>query len=326
MSEFSKYSSIDNLYKCPDWVTWGEIVATEKLHGCNFRIFIPKGFANGDTIKFGSRNNEVQIGSGFYADRPVKWFLNRQSLLNTLVDEALQFNGDVTIYGEIIGSTVQKGVSYTVDDNGDVTFRAFDVKVGERFLDYNDFVAFCVASNLPRVIELYRGSADVNKVNALLEIDSYEGLRNGVTKSPNITEGVVIKPLVEGKDFRGNRLIAKHKSDGFAEKSEGKRGALVPRYDNPCLAVAAMYVTRGRVLNCIEKLESDIIPRAVTDMSAMKYLPAFVYSDVCCELWDRAYETGETLPDNFDEKGLRSAVTKYVGVVLKGILNERIGT
>lgn len=316
---FDKYSSIDNLYKRPDIFALEEVVCTEKLHGCNFRVHY-----EADSLKpsFGSRNNEVKLGSGFYADRPVQWFLDRPLLLSAMQKAvyALPGNHAVTIYGEIIGARIQKGVTYLPDE--EITFRAFDVKVGDTYLDHNAFVAFCNLAMLDRVPVLYIGKPLLSVFDRYLEIDSYEALDNGVRVEKNISEGIVIKSTKELRDVHDNRMMAKHKSQGFAEATHTPRPTKDPRWTNPCLLVAETYVTRGRVLNAIEKAESHSLGHKVTDMSAMKYLPAFVFNDV---LRDYENEPGETASD-LDAKGLMSAITRQTGIVLKGILNERIGT
>lgn len=318
---FDKYSSIDNLYKVPDIFTAEEVVCTEKIHGCNFRVQLEQVYPGDWKITYGSRNHEVALGSNFYGDKPVRWFTPER--LEELVHAAFfltKGNGaPVTIYGEIFGSSIQRGVRYLPQEHdGEVEFRAFDVKVEDTFLDYANFEAFCISSGLPKTPVVYRGPPLLEKLNACLEIGTFVGWLEGLDEPLDIAEGVVIKPTREMKNSRGDRLIAKHKSEGFSERNPGKRPATQDRWPNLALAIAGQYVTRGRILNAIEKCaEGGII---VTDMSAMKYLPSVVYNDVATDVvGDDAYPNG-------DEKALRSAVVRQTGIELKKILNERMAT
>lgn len=323
---FDKFPHIDNLYKVPDIFTADEVVCTEKIHGCNFRVQLEQVYPGDWKITYGSRNHEVQLGSNFYGDKPVRWFtdgIGRIGQLITAAHKLAQGDGTpVTIYGEIFGSSIQGGVRYLpAERDGEVEFRAFDVKLGDTFLGWYDFLTFCRMAELPHVPALYIGPPKLECLNELLEQRSFVGDLEEVRASaeqPNISEGVVIKPTDEMKNSHGDRLIAKHKSEGFAEKSATKRPAIEPRWPNLALQLAGQYVTRGRVLNAIEKAESDASclrpPFKVDGMSAMKFLPAIVYQDILPDL-----------EETCDPKTLFSAVTRQTGIELKKILNERIG-
>lgn len=312
---FDKYPHIDNLYKRPDIFQLDEVLCTEKLHGCNFRVHLEdKG--NGITdVTYGSRNHVVKRGDNFYADRPINWFEDQPHLMNDLCRAAAKWGPEVTVYGEIVGARIQKGVTYL--DQEAITFRAFDVKVEGRFLDFNEFLEFIYRSGLVHVPTLYVGPPLLSKFNDLIEVNSLEAVRNGVDVClKNITEGIVIRPTKMRKDHHDQWILAKHKSQGFAEASHAPR-PVKERYENPCLLFAETYVTRGRVLNAIEKATSTWGETVKGDMSDMKFLPGIVNADVISD------EPEAT--NGLSVKGLQSAITRQTAIVYKAILNERIG-
>src|SRR5882762_3790830 len=191
MSDFQRYPHLNNLHKVPEIFACEEVVATEKIHGSNFRIFIPGTALSTADVKFGSRNNVVGLGGDARWNLPIQWFLAGGRLDHIVhIAERLYGTDDMTIYGEVFGSGVQKGITYVTGD--EVMFRAFDVLVGDRFLDYDDFLATCLACGIPTVPEVYRGKPTVEALNALLEVNSITAVHNGVTLEPNTAEGLVI--------------------------------------------------------------------------------------------------------------------------------------
>ncbi|HEY2509700.1 MAG TPA: hypothetical protein VGI39_02470, partial [Polyangiaceae bacterium] len=72
MIAFKKYPEIVRLEKRPEILSVRQVVATEKIHGTNFRVFFPAGMKGIDEVRFGGRNEEFE-GDGFYGGRPVRW-------------------------------------------------------------------------------------------------------------------------------------------------------------------------------------------------------------------------------------------------------------
>lgn len=306
---FHKYPHIDNLYKVPEIFACEEVVATEKIHGSNFRVYIP---ADGSGVKFGSRNREIGLGSGRF-DVAIKWFLDS---IGSLVFMCQTLKADVIIFGEIYGTGIQTGVKYV--HGNDIQFRAFDVMVGGELLNYDDFAGFCYDTFLPSAPLVYRGRPTVEALNALLEVNSIVAGLNDVTDEVNISEGVVIRPTKMVKDYLGNYVMAKHKSKGFAEScgsahASARIAAIGP---NPAIAIAQEYVTRGRLLNAVGRLLDAGIDMA-NDMSDMKKLPAEVLRDVLSDIREEH--------PHLDAKVLGSAVTRQTAIIYKALLNEGIG-
>src|SRR5690242_1822999 len=131
MSMFFKYPEIVRLEKRPEILSVKQVVATEKLHGTNFRLLFPAGMTSIDEIQYGGRNEEFGDGEGksFYGGRPVRWFKDQPALLNQMMEtfKARGFS-DVVVFGEACGSGIQKGIRYAAP--GELLFRAFDIAVG----------------------------------------------------------------------------------------------------------------------------------------------------------------------------------------------------
>src|SRR5262245_65641681 len=85
MSTFFKYPEIVRLEKRPEILSVKQVVATEKLHGTNFRLLFPAGMASIDEIQYSGRNEEFGDGEGksFYGGRPVRWFKDQPALLRS---------------------------------------------------------------------------------------------------------------------------------------------------------------------------------------------------------------------------------------------------
>jgi hypothetical protein len=100
--------------------------------------------------------------------------------------------------------------------------------------------------------------ADLNKVR---EIDSQTAIENGVTLTPNLHEGVVIKPLKMRKDRHGAWMRAKYKSDKFAEQTKGPKPKVINPEDMAIYDAAREFsdgvATYGRMLTIIEHITRE---------------------------------------------------------------------
>ncbi|MEA2694019.1 MAG: hypothetical protein QOJ16_3406, partial [Acidobacteriota bacterium] len=87
-------------------------------------------------------------------------------------------------------------------------FAAFDVLVGEHYLDYEDFAALCGRHGVATVPILERGPFSLERVAEL---------SRGQTTLPDqhIREGVVVRPVQERFDPKIGRVILKYLSDDY---------------------------------------------------------------------------------------------------------------
>lgn len=314
-----KYPEIVRLDKRPEILSVKEVVATEKIHGTNFRIYFPAGIRAVEEVVFGGRNEELGTeGAGFYGGRPARFFRGQPDLLQRMLDTFTSYGfSDVTVFGEAFGAGVQRGVRYVTDDQ--VAFRAFDIAVAENFVTYALFVELCEAIALPRVPEVWRGAPSLESFDALLEKPSVEGERNGVVDAKNVAEGVVIRSNPLLRDVFGQWLIIKHKAESFSEV--GKRDDRAPRDGaSPAEEFARMFVLPGRIENALGRIRDAGKP-VVDDMQDMAALVPAILKDLekeCLPEWQALLAAGVA------DKAIRGAVTKATGATYRRMLLARV--
>lgn len=307
--QFFKYPSIVRTKERKDIFKCKKVVATEKLHGTNFQLRIPRGITNIAQILYGSRDNDLGVADSnlarnFFNGAPVRWFTDRPELLENLIRTTERRNiQDAILYGEVCGTTVQGGVYYAA--RHEVFFRAFDLMVGTEFHSYDPFVEVCEESSMPRVPEIWRGEPTQAAFDALLEQLSEEARRNGVVEQHNISEGVIIRSDPLTKDRRSKWLLCKHKSAKFEEVvANGIR--LEHLRLEPARHFAAMVVPQGRLFNVCGSLRANGV-ELLNDMPDLKYIAPAVVVDVqkeCGDMW--AALTAQGFTHDEIEKALRS--------------------
>ena len=205
MVDFRAYSSIENSYRGKeigrvrnedlDKVEW---VALEKVHGANFGLWI----IDGKVVP--SKRSSFADGS----------FYSCQSVVEAMGPLVLKLaeHGITVVYGELFGGGIQKGVNY-----GAKRFAAFDMKIGDKFVDYDKFVELCDLVGLPRCVEIARGSFE-----HILALDPAFPTKMSDNGATDIAEGFVMKPVKDSYFRLGDRVILKKKSPGFSERTSGK--------------------------------------------------------------------------------------------------------
>ncbi|GCE14188.1 RNA ligase family protein [Tengunoibacter tsumagoiensis] len=206
---FPEYTAINNLRHHPNVFGDNEIVVvTEKIHGTNSRI----GMVNGQWM---AGSHRVRRGEG----DELYWSPRRFWGVKALIENLSKYHQQIILYGEILGSDVQ---SLDYGYKGHEGYRAFDLLVDGRFLDYDAFFGICTeygVKMVPRIAPF-----------TYCTLDKARKWASGVTQvapsgdcfGANIREGVVIKPLIERTDPRIGRAILKYVSDDFllAKKSD----------------------------------------------------------------------------------------------------------
>jgi RNA ligase (TIGR02306 family) len=200
--DFHRYIDIENIKNFPDVLQEGELVSiTEKIHGTNFR----SGMLRDQRLDF-DMDFELHVGTHNtnLVENPdnTYWKCANMYKLNEILDH------NMVIYGEVYGSGVQK-LTYGLKSQ-DVAF--FDLMVNGKYINTDDFKAFCKKHNLPQVPILYEGPWDVALVN----------LANGSsTIASHIREGIVIKPKIERYNSQVGRVAIKHLSEKYLLKDYG---------------------------------------------------------------------------------------------------------
>jgi ATP-dependent RNA circularization protein (DNA/RNA ligase family) len=108
---------------------------------------------------------------------------------------------NIVLYAELIGPNVQKGYEYGVAP-GNLEIKIFDISMNGKYLNWGEVEHICQQYKLPLVDSLFQGPFDYDLLNLCEGIDEYNGRKY-------VREGIVIKPLVERNDQRGNRIIYK---------------------------------------------------------------------------------------------------------------------
>lgn len=318
MTSFARYTELTTLDKRPEILAVREVVATEKLHGTNFRVHFPPGITGPSDLAFGSRNEILPPGdTAFYGGRPQRWFRERPELVQRLIDAfARRGFHEVVLFGEICGSGVQKGIRYAPD--GEVLFRAFDVMVGDNFVSYDLFVELCDEAGLARVPEIWRGEPSREAFDALLEKASEEGRRNGVDLADNLSEGVVIRSNPLFRNVFGEWLIIKHKARKYREATPPReRRSAEKKGSTPADDYVTTYVVEGRVLNAIGRLRDRGAHQG--KMEDVPVLADAVIADLHKEEepgWQSVVASGQ------DDRQIRASVMKTVARLYKDMLSR----
>lgn len=212
---FPAYTDIENLRSHADVLQPGErVVATEKLHGTNCRV----GFVEDEgapVLMAGSRTLRRRRPPGddltTAAQASTYWFPWSLppvlTMLRTLYD---QEHTQVVLYGEVYGKGVQ---SYDYGQRG-ISFRAFDLMIDGRYVDYERFVALCDHFGVERVPPVYEGPFSLETIKAASDGPSLVG-------GPHGREGVVVRPLVERHDPGIGRVVLKYIGDSYLFSKQG---------------------------------------------------------------------------------------------------------
>lgn len=196
------YMHIDNLYKAQHILAFKTCFALEKIHGTSAHV----AWRKGELVFFsGGENYERFVG------------IFDKAALSAAFAEKFTGKHDVTIYGEAYGGK-QQGMSPTYGTA--LKFIAFDVKMGDRWLSVPQAAGFVTSIGL-EFVDYAEVPTDLASLDAERDKPSTQAVRNGITE-PRIREGVVLRPPFEVTLNNGDRVMAKHKREEFAERGRPK--------------------------------------------------------------------------------------------------------
>ena len=179
-----------------------EVVTSEKCHGTCCRLAL----INGNKVAGSMELRRKPPENGDYS-KSTYWFPWSLAGVNALLAEFSISNKVVELFGEVYGNSIQKGFKY--DAGGGIGFRAFGLKVNDRFLDWKDFEDACVRFDVPMVPVLYKGPFEMAKILAIAEGSTTIG------EAP-LLEGVVVVPEYERVDPKVGRAILKFVSIAYS--------------------------------------------------------------------------------------------------------------
>lgn len=179
-----------------------EVVATLKYHGQN--MCMVWGHSPGYEGVFIRARSVWQTGN--VKDNCFKAHRSRKEVYDRFCKE----NPDLMLWGEAING--QGGFRYGLPP-GLLEFIAFDIfnYVENKFLDYDQFKELCDKYEIPRVKEVYRGPYNFELLKDMADVPSE-------WDHPN--EGIVIKPVVDRKTSKFERLVFKIISPSYKMKHE----------------------------------------------------------------------------------------------------------
>lgn len=276
--EFKKYPEIENSYRIVFLNKIHDLgyddpsikyVVSVKVDGANFCVSIDEN----NKIHYSKRTSELERGDTFYNWESAMQRDNVPEKVKQI--KQLLHAVEVNVYGELAGgkynhpdvpkenvSAVQARIQYAPF----VFFYAFDISIVNAenrryYLDENIFDEICKKVNLTRSIVVKTGT-----LQECLEYpnDFQDPVAQTLFGLPpienNITEGVVIKPIIPIWLPNGSRLIIKNKNDKFKEKSckTGKQPKNPERdlteLENKVFEWLDEYKTESRLYSVISKI------------------------------------------------------------------------
>lgn len=192
------YMHIGNLYREQDILMFKECYALEKIHGTSAHIH------------YHWDSKAIIYFSGGVNYNNFKSLFNEEVLLAGF--STVQDGRNITVYGEAYGGSCQK-MSATYGPN--LKFVVFDIKIGDCWLCVPQAEAFTKTLGL-EFVHYTKVYTAIEALDSCRDADSVQAIRNGMGEGKKM-EGVVLRPLIEVTDNRGNRIMAKHKRDEFRE-------------------------------------------------------------------------------------------------------------
>lgn len=238
------YLKIPNLYKDDRIFHFEECWALEKLHGTSTHVMLRITNDIPDIKYYSGGEKYENFKSLFMEGRIFTGIMTH--FKGTKIQE-------VIFFGEGIGGKMQ-GMSATYGP--ELKFIVFDVKLNGRWLNVPEAEAVAEAAGL-EFVDYVRISTKLADIDAERAKPSVQARRNGVTE-PKEREGIVLRPIEEAYDQRGNRIITKHKNDSFKETK-------TPRQVDPerlqiladAKKIADEWVTEMRMDHVLQQAASD---------------------------------------------------------------------
>ncbi len=171
-------------------------VCTEKIDGTNIRIMW-----DGENVRFGGKTDNAQIPTILIG-------VLQDTFTNEIMAEAFPDADNVCLYGEGFGKKIQKGGNY-MPDRAD--FILFDVKVGDWWLTRESVedIAFKLNIAIVPIIGVW-------KLEKAIEYVKKGFISTIADNKQYIAEGLIMKPVSELFNRKGERVIAKIKHKDFS--------------------------------------------------------------------------------------------------------------
>lgn len=243
IDETPKFPHLENLHRAPFVLNAPRVWITEKIDGFNARF----GRKPDGTFWAGTRNQVLKDG-----DDPQGF----GSWVRTIEDSSIVhmiFPGE-TFYGEWAGKGVQKRIDY-----GEPAFWLFAIRRADGdWATPEDVKRAAFDFGFKIAPSLYDG--------APLPVEMLDEMRSAesVAAPGAIREGIVIWPYPMQYDEHGHSLIAKFKSEAFAERASQKTPRVPVDLTN-LTAFVADYVTEERLRHVLARVVEENDLRDIDD-------------------------------------------------------------
>lgn len=213
-----------------------ECYALEKIHGTSANI----------TWKDG----EIHFFSGGEKHEKFIKLFDEKKLIS-LFKENIGEKATI-INGEAYGGK-QQGMSGTYGK--DLKFVVFDVRIDGTWLDVVNAEGLTKSLGL-EFVDFRKISTDIKELDKERDLPSVQAKRNGIEEEKQ-REGIVLRPLTEVNKSNGNRIIAKHKGEGFNETAlkrivDGSRLKVI----EDAKGIANEWVTEMRLTHVLDNLKN----------------------------------------------------------------------
>lgn len=292
------YLHIDNLYKAEAQtiLLFRECYALEKIHGTSAHLLWKDG-----TLRASPGGCKLADFLAFFDGAEAPALASVSSLMAEKFGERR-----VCIYGEAYGGKCQ-GMRKTYGDR--LRFVVFDVRVEDCWLAVPSAEELTQSLGL-QFVSYRKTPTDLAALDAERDSPSEQARRNGIAED-RPREGVVLRPLVELTDNRGERVIAKHKREEFRERKS------IPEVDptkreilSRAEAIAEEWVTDMRLTHVLDKLGNPLDVRMTGEV-----IKAMV-EDVCREA------SGEIVDSHAARKAIGHLACKLYKARLRTVAPE----
>jgi RNA ligase (TIGR02306 family) len=207
---FVEYTEIENMRNFPTILEPGEtVILTEKIHGTCCRAGLIEGeLMAGSKAVRRKQPSENKMASNIY------WYPLSLEPVRKLVETLGSENRQVILFGEVYGSKIQ---SFHYGLKGILGFRAFDLLINGKYLDWPEFQTLCELFGVETVPVIATIPFDLDTIKRLSE-----GKTQLMEHDAHIREGLVVHPVRERTHPKVGRVILKYVSDSylFGEKSD----------------------------------------------------------------------------------------------------------
>lgn len=292
------YLKIPNLYKDQTLLADDEVVVMEKIHGTSAHLHFTRGEDGSVSVRYFSGGVKHEDFVALFADR-------EEAMLDGA--RALMFTSNMTVYGEACGGKCQK-MSHAYGPN--LRFVAFDVLADGQWQAPVFAHGFAMGTSL-EFVPWWQMKPTMANLDGARDMPSQFAMRSGY--GVHNAEGIVIRPLYERVNHRGERVIAKHKRAEFCETKSKRETSVDPEKHRRMLeaeAIATEWVTEMRIAHVADRAipGQDPLPEHLG-----KLIPA-MQEDV-------RVEAGDEIVWN---KDVERAVGTHTAVMVKAIARKRL--